>query len=589
MQESPQGTVTVEMGEHRVELAPGTPLQQTLCSCPATSICWHRVLAVLAYQQSGHAPAPAADDWAPGEVGDEDLVQFLGASLVARARKVIRGGFPVELRRSPPTALLPTCTVEFLVPGELSYARCDCSHNGPCEHIAQAVWAFREAPLGRVVLGGGDIRAEGSLAATQGLVEELGQDGVVHAATDLAQRFKEAAQALRKEGFLWMSALAEEIGAQLRAYHDRDASYESAALAHLVLEWQARRGAALSLSQPRILGRGVAPETALEHIRLTGLGVRVETVGGNTRAEVYLADPDTSTVLVLTKQWAGEQQGPGLSGRRVHGTVSLGGLAAGQLVTNVARRRADRSLVLGRSRVGRSQVLPQTGNWSELLRPPLLVERFAALKDELVQDRPALLRPRVRAENVRVLRVETVEEVAYDPGCQQLRALLLDGEGEIVELRLEHRSAIPGALSSLAAELAKKPRFVSGSVAMDQGRLWVEPLAVVPSDQGPRLPALASESSLLGESLREVSFRAPAEDELQSALQQAHEALVGALHRGLRFGDAVDPGAELGRRLKDLGLESLGSALLEVAGLESWFSAALRHHLTAYLCQLGLE
>ena len=44
-----------------------------------------------------------------------------------------------------PTARLPACTVRFLVPRDIAYARCDCAMGTGCEHVVLAAWAFRQA------------------------------------------------------------------------------------------------------------------------------------------------------------------------------------------------------------------------------------------------------------------------------------------------------------------------------------------------------------------------------------------------------------------------------------------------------------
>ncbi|HLL83495.1 MAG TPA: hypothetical protein VK420_12610, partial [Longimicrobium sp.] len=167
LEELADGTVvgTFEDGS-TARLVPGKGLKDSPCSCGATGACRHRVAVALAYptfarggakaaqdgaSPSGTAEAPATP-WTPGAVEDEALAKVLPARALERASALRGRGYVAQVRRGassagdePPAVALATCTVRFLVPRDLAYARCDCAAGAGCEHVALAVWAFRAA------------------------------------------------------------------------------------------------------------------------------------------------------------------------------------------------------------------------------------------------------------------------------------------------------------------------------------------------------------------------------------------------------------------------------------------------------------
>jgi hypothetical protein len=126
----------------------GAGLDTASCTCPATGVCRHRVGLVLAYQRETEpAERGPASEWSPGNIDDETLRQVLGARTLTAARRRRAAGYSAYVHRDAPAPWveLATCTVRFLVPGELGYAHTDAVGPERAEAIALAVWAFREA------------------------------------------------------------------------------------------------------------------------------------------------------------------------------------------------------------------------------------------------------------------------------------------------------------------------------------------------------------------------------------------------------------------------------------------------------------
>ncbi len=638
IEESPEGVVTGTFPDGTVaRLLPGVALGVCPCSCKAPTICRHRVAVALAYPafhaaSGAAAPEAAAAAWSPGQVDDDALRELLGKRLLDRARRLAGEGLVAEVTlgepAAVPTARLPTCTVRFHVPRDLAYARCDCARQGPCEHLALAVWAFRRA--GAAAAGGGaftaielgpphgaearsDVRRtpDGSTAPAAGparvaamekaraLAEEVLLDGVAHASPALAQRFAAARDALRAEGLAWPAAIVDDLEDACSAYHERSARYRPAAVASLLTELEARARAAArpgELGARYVLGAGEPPETPLEHVRLVSLGCRVDADGGSRTAEVLLADPDAAIVLVLSKRFTwpeGEppEDGPALAHRTVAARVRLGALAHGQLVSRSVRRLANRALVLGTARFAPPSVVPQAGDWGAL-PGPILATRYDELEASLRRRPPRLLRPRVLAEGTRVLAVASVDGLAYSPGQQAIAASLHDAAGRTVRLVRRHRAAAPHAVDVLAAALAGAApvRFVAGEVHLGAEGPEIDPVGLVtdrvivpdlepaPAASRARVGTLAAPRGPLGEAVREAltALELGAHQGLVFA-PSSYAAMLAASQGRLASVGLADCAARVGRladRVPRAQSSAEAAPRAEVAA--AWRSAAVR-------------
>ena len=483
-------------------LIAGRLLRECPCTCTAAGVCRHRVATALAYASSGDVTLPrAAPTWSPATFSELDVERALGRRTLDEAKGAARRGVLVEVVRGSahevPTARLPTCTVRFLVPNDLVYARCDCAVGQRCAHVALATWAFQRAEVidasastldVEVKIGAERATADESpAAAALALVEDVVADGVANAREALAQRFVLARYPLERDGQRWLVTALEDLEVALARYRARSARYRTADVVGLVAEIVARTRAshasAAALPASAVLGRGEAMETKLDHVRLVGLGCRFESDGDERSVEILLADPDTATVLVMEKSWRfpiGEAipDAPVLARRKL-GPASVSALASGQLVTRVAKRRANRVLVLGTG-AGSSSVTPQTGDFASLPRP-LRIDRIAELDSLMAARPPKMLRPRVLAQGMHAIAIGAVEQVVFDPGEQRLSAQLRDPDGAPFVVRRGHRKVAPGALDELARALLGQhgvPRWVVGDVTREHDGFVVDPTLV---------------------------------------------------------------------------------------------------------------
>jgi hypothetical protein len=586
LEEDSDGAVTGHFDDGVVaRLTRGRVLRDCTCSCNAAGVCRHRVATALAYRvfaatspASSNALAPQEPDapsWSPGAIDDAAIETLLGRRTMEEARGAQRRGVIIEVIRGlgsePPTARLPSCTVRFLVPNDLVYARCDCAIGQRCAHVALAAWAFRRADATDAAArtlavelrdAAPATRDDDAGAAAVALVLDVIAGGFVHAREALAQRFVLARESLEAAGQRWRVDALDELELTLARYRARSARYRAEDALRACAEIVARGRAAVcggALPVGAVLGRGEAMETKLDHVRLVGLGCRFEADGESRTAEVLLADPDTATVLVLEKSWSfgvGETvpEAPALARRKL-GTGSVAQLASGQLVTRVARRRANRALVLGASTHGATSVVPQTGDLS-ILPAPVRIERLTELDALRASRAPRLLRPRVLAEDVHAIAVTAVQDVVFDPAEQALLGRARDQEGASFLVRRGHRKAAPSALDVLARALVGQQgrvRWIVGAVRRASDSYVIEPTMVVadrvivpdveesspfdvprghaPSAVGPLDRALAAAQSLLEEAVQLGVSGVPSsfDDRTTHAVEQLRQLGIGSL------------------------------------------------------------
>lgn len=558
----------------------GAGLDTASCTCPATGVCRHRIGLVLAYQAASAVPEePAGGDWSPGSVDDEELARVLGTRAVTAARRRYTAGYSAVLDRGgdgPPRAELATCTVRFLVPGELGYAHTDATGPNRGEAIAQAVWAFRAADERglnereiRLDVGGGpEPRAERTgLEPAVELAAELLFEGAMHAGPVLGAALRRMRRTVDGQGLHWPAGALDDLAGQLDAYAARAARYDPVRYAELITELHARQRAASGAGlRSQALGGEEPGRTPLRRVRLVGLGCRVSGTLEERVAEVFFAGE--GNVFVLRRSWDAEPEHPPtgheLAVRRIAG-APLGTLAAANLVSESASRSASRVVHVAPGRVAKTTVTPVGTAW-ERLPAPVMVRDLAVAARALEDLPPRLVRPRIEAEFVRVVAVAEVRDVGYQPGAQRLEAVIADSAGRTATVVSEYRSECPGALDALARALEAGPTYVSGSLRRGRGTLVLDPIAVL-TPGGVVVPDLAPGDG--SADLRAYEVHRP--DRLGAALDTALTTLAEVAHRGLR---QLTPGVRA--RVEEAATELGRVGLKSTAALVTAFLTACR-------------
>ncbi|GAA2872775.1 hypothetical protein [Nonomuraea rubra] len=538
--------------------------------------------------------------WSPAQITDDELTARIGARLMAAARRAERAGYTARVRRASPADPVPqvelaTATVRFLIPGDLGFVHTDSVAGSRDDVIALAVWAFRVAdelhpgvPEARVDVGGQVADGAGSgLERALGLAGTVLREGAAHLGHGLEAGIADVQRHLDAAGLRWPLLAVGDLAEQLASYRDRSTQYRPELLASHVAELHARHRAVTrpdATLRSSVLGTAEAAETPLRRARLESLGCRVRGVGDQRIAEVYLAHGDNAMVLVLRRQWDGEEDGAALARRRI-ATSTLATLATGNVVTESAVRSASRTVRLATGRVSRTTVSPSRGDWAGL-PPSLLVTDYAALGRELDALPLRPVRPRIEAELVRVLAVARVEAIWYAPGDQRLDAVIADQAGHTATVTATHTVAAPGRLDSLADVLAGEhgePRFVSGVVGRTAGGLVVEPLGLAAGDR-----VIVPDLQPAGGSGRLEAGADERPEPLAAVLIEARGLLAEAAHHGLShlpptYGERLAAAAQ---RLTVLGLRRAAQAVTafaaaradgsEEAAEQAWVDAYLR-------------
>ncbi|MFF2780823.1 hypothetical protein ACFVU3_38745 [Streptomyces sp. NPDC058052] len=552
--------------------APATPVEPATPTAPPGpgAVTRSAAGAVVSGTVPGAAPGPAPEPdaasasgpsgrrpWSPGDTDDEALVAAVGARAVAAARRTLARGYSARLTHPGPgapaaRAELPTCTVRFPVPDTVAHAVTDAADAVRGEAVALAVWAFRAAvdadpahPPAQVDVGGAapGRRAAAALDRSGPLLADLLLDGAAHAGPVLPGALGRVRGELAAGALHWPAGVLTDVLVQLGEYEGRGARFRAEELAALLGEADARaraRGRAGAF-----LGSGERGDTPLRRVRLTALGCRISGTPSDRTAEVYLAHGGAGIALVLRRRWTvardTEATGPTLARRRIAGST-LGALAAGNVVSEVASRTPGRAVTIGASRVAATGVTPVGNAWAELPEP-LLVRDFAAHARALRRRPPRFARPRVEAEAVHVLAVEAVEEPGYDPARQELRAVVRDAAGATARLVAPYNPHGPGGLDALADALRGDgaaggdgrpggPLLVSGFVRVTGDGLVVDPLAVR-TGTGTVVPDLAPAPRRPAAGLPHAAPAAP-DDPVALALHGALSALAAVTVHGLR-------------------------------------------------------
>jgi hypothetical protein len=591
LEEAEDGTVTGRFPDGTVAtLAPGVPIREAPCSCGATNACRHRVAVALAYRRWHESASSdlvvSSVSWSPADVDDAALRAHVGTRTLERAKQLRRLGCDVEVSQGregrAPEARLPTCTVRFLVPGDLAYARCDCRAEQQCEHIPLAVWAFREArdrshEHGDIAVhllpAASDPISVDPLAAALAFSREVLVQGVVHLSPAVASRLAIVRADLDRAGMTWPGTILDDVEDLLEAYRTRSARYGPSPVARLLGEMAARVAATRgtgALPARFVLGMGESRETELGHLRLVSLGARVEGGENERWTTIYLADPDAGVVLVQRKGWTypneasqEPEDGPQLAARTVIAGVTLGTLATGQIVTRVGKRSANREFRLGSTRRGNVSVTPQAGEWDSL-PDGILIRDLASHAAALKSRPPRWLRSRVLAESMHVVSIGQVLHVSYAPGAQTLVALVSDRSDVPLRLVLRHRTVAPHAIDALAAMLsssAVRPQFVSGSLYVGPHGLEMIPVAIVTDRVVVLDLAPATDAKV---ALGRVGLD---ESVLSTALDEAWSCLADAAHMGLARLTPVwhERIGQSAQRAERIGLATVGTRLADLS------------------------
>ncbi|WP_155891780.1 SWIM zinc finger family protein [Conexibacter woesei] len=563
--EDEAGTVTVTGADATTTLPAGARLEDSRCTCAAAGLCRHVVRAVLAYQAADNGAASAAVGaadaaWDPGAIGDEVLDAHVPRATRARARTRAKTGVAVSPTRSArPLAQIhdDDVVVRFLVPGDLSYARCSCAQPAPCEHAVLAVLAFRALPdgadAGLVELGSPppvDARARAEVEDAVALVAEA---GVASGRQGTVRVLEHASAHARDAGWAWPAAALDDLAEACRRHAAADPAFAPAEVPRLAGEVLARLDAIAGGTVPRGVVAG-GPRRADVEVRgglLIGLGTRVRRAGATSHIDALMYDTNNARVVAIGRSLADGDGGPMPFARLAAGSVRKGityaDLGRGQLVATGARISAGGRVSLGRRPASSS---PQRLDWATSLGG-LVAESFAEARALSSHRLPPALAARTPAESFAVVAVEGVQDAGWDPAEHAVVATLHDGAGGTATM--VHPYTAPGAagVEALLAGLdhAAAVRFVAGYLT----RSGLRPTAVVVEDDAGQRTMLQPWVDAAGAPATDRS--ALLDTEPTTVLTELSGALADLLTAGVARPDALtrDRWADLTERLDGAG------------------------------------
>jgi len=615
LEETEDGTIRATYADgHRTVLAPNNGLRDASCSCPASGLCRHRVTLVLAYQAQAKAQANAqpesgaADDaapWSPSHFG-ATMAETVPASTLAQAAKLAAAQPVVKLiawqEASPvPSARLPMCNVRFFSRSSLTHARCDCKEGSGCAHIILAVWAFEQAekkspgfaeasvtlasqqggtavPAARLL----DSQAAAMLLErTHALALQVWLDGSSQPMLALEARFEEVLALSAQLGWCWIGESLQGMKELMLAQHARSSRFDPKMLLSALAALHARLAAAMQadgqaaagqlpeVPASQLLGIGVKGEVALDHLRLVSLGAQLWADDETEGALLVFADPDTLAVTVIDRSWPKPKAGePGIAmkSRRIAGQP-VERLAASQVVTSGARRRANGALEIAAG-ARQTNVLPLSPKaWDDLLAP-LRQSSTQGLRDYLQNAAPDFARPLQAIEHMHIVPVAQLGEWEWNAARQTLSAWLEPGEpGQRLLLRKHHNPAAPHAIDALASALSGDfgaPIAVSGTVTLEAGLVVIDPFAILTEQRAvvPDVETAAARDLASGVSLLEPVM-------LVDLADRVHALLGRWMRQGLRHqaAGALREAAELATAVERSGLSTAAGLLREAVAL----------------------
>ncbi|MCE6074072.1 SWIM zinc finger family protein [Agrobacterium vitis] len=473
-------------------LGPSQALADASCTCPSSGLCRHRIMLALAYRNENQFASQEVQ-WDPGSLDSEALEASFSPSARNELANLLARPQIVRLDHwSPPTAHLPTATVRFLVPEDISYARCDCTQGQGCVHVALALRAFRQAGgQSEVTIGTIETdRATGFTASDidtlrkscDAVIDSLLRTGVRAGLSAHEASLESARKAASSLGAAQLLLVLNDLREQIEAYEARGARHMEQAVLRLAAELFARPRAR---NKAEALGLGQPLETPMGKSRLLSMGARLRQEGADIRVSIMLADSDTGATLLTEKLFSpapsDDRLLPEMVMNRQMGTgLPVAGLGRGQVLTSVATRRADGLLRFGNGGAGRTQVMPRDST-SSFTRS--LVAESVRQVAKLLGARPvSMVCPRKLGEAFFVFEIDAVLGQVWSAGRQCWEgAVQLPGEGGILHLERYFDSASPYAVSLLTAALENKwgkPRMLAGTVRLEGGTLICEPWSI---------------------------------------------------------------------------------------------------------------
>ena len=521
----------------QTSIAASDSLRTASCTCPATSMCRHRISLVLAYQAQHAVAKDAAGDteeqlpqaaavmensiWSPADFDDAAILACFGNSVLEQALRLAatRPLATVFKARAgadgmtAPAVQLPMSYVRFFSRSSLAHARCDCQQGSGCAHIVLASWAFRlatakhpeAAEVNLEVLPHGQVgsevhtllqqpQAQASLAAMQHFLLQLWHQGSAQPLLGLEASYASLQDGLQVQGWTWLSLAFDKLWQHLQAQAHRSSRFDALDLLDATAQCWARVLAAMQAdgqSRPRlpasqILGLGQKGEVPLDMLRLVSLGSEFWRDDMNEGVSLVFADPDTQTVSVLERCWelTGKEESHihGILSRRI-ANLPVRQLASSQIISKAAKRRANAAIELGSNARQTNALALSPRSWDDI-KAPLKFSQLPALLAHLRQRPPACISPALLGAHWKIMEMGELElqSWSWDGAKQTLFAHWKNSDGDSLCWYLAYQQLTAGAVDALACALSGlwgRILSVAGPVWLEHGGAAMTPMSLM--------------------------------------------------------------------------------------------------------------
>ncbi len=497
----------VQLADAVAELA--LPPAQSRCDCPASGICRHILAALIFLKESAAEPGGSASagntvgaepDAAPiaasavadvMALDDDAIDKWAGKALVARARKALALGLPVEFEAGERVAArLPTRNVTCRwMPGcGPAGMVCSCHEPRVCEHRVTVVLALQAARGTRVLDDAGNIALaeaagaprsrEDVLASVGSVVAELVALGLSRLSRASAERLRTLAISAHGVDLPRLERLLAGLAAEVELALARDAQADSASLLAQAARVEALRRGLARRPNPRLIGQHMTSYEPVGDIELVGMGARTwRSPSGFTGLTVYFWDSSARNWATWTDTRPLTTSGfdPLL---RYRADGPWPGLAS----PAEASRNSLRLIGAWRNRQGRLSGRPTTRaipiGQADVAGVPVRLEHWDALAYLARQLFGGGFQDRSEQDSIVFLAPARWGPALFDEVRQELLRCVWDREGRPLLLALRHDKGTEGAVTTLLGHDASATQSVLGLLRLRGDRLSVEPITL---------------------------------------------------------------------------------------------------------------
>ncbi len=309
---------------------------------------------------------------------------------------------------------------------------------------------------------------------------------------------------------------------------------------------------------------GVTGETELSHLQLVSLGMNLWSDESGGGADIVFADPKTQTTMILKEDWKLSKTNWGTLTSKLIAGRQIKLLGASQVTTKGAVRKANGAIKIS-GKKAMTDIFPLSAKSWDYLNKPLKHDSVKSLVEYISTSNPEFAKENHLLKSFYLLSGKIlVEDFGFDPGSQTLYATVTLNDEPFI-MALPHRAISPHAVD-LAAEILNGKHSeisgISGNVSLVDGKIFIEPLAIMTESRGFVLQAEETEKVSI-ESLYEPSSESDFNQLTKEVLNFLSDIVVrGVKNQGFSLKSRI---SELIDILKNSGFELISNELSEIS------------------------